>query len=133
MILVDTSVIIDLLRKRSNEPAENFRKILTNQTPFCISSLTYHELLQGTKTDVEYSALEEYLDTLKICHLPNDNNFYKMSSKIYRDIRKQGQTIRSVVDVFIAAMAIKYDLSLLHNDKDFDVIAEYTEHLKIYR
>ena len=37
-----------------------------------------------------------------------------------------GKTIRSPIDCIIAAICIEHEIELLHNDKDFNNIAQYT-------
>jgi predicted nucleic acid-binding protein len=48
------------------------------------------------------------------------------AASIYRNIRKNGETIRSPIDCIIAAICIEHEVNILHNDKDYNVIAGYT-------
>ena len=48
------------------------------------------------------------------------------AAAIYQDARKHGITIRKSNDCLIAFYTIFYDAVLLHNDEDFNKIAEYT-------
>lgn len=50
---------------------------------------------------------------------------------MYFDLRRSGVTIRSTIDVLIALTAIQNNLHLLHNDRDFDIMAEKLPKLKI--
>ena len=63
MILVDTSVLIDLFKGNENEPTCCFREVLQQEVPFGITPVIYQEVLQGAKTKREYSILNEYLST----------------------------------------------------------------------
>ena len=54
------------------------------------------------------------------------------AATIYRELRRRGVTIRSLVDTLIAAVAIRIDLPVLHQDRDFGAIAEHTP-LRIVR
>ncbi len=45
MILVDTSVLIDLFKGVSSEPANRMRDVLALQIPFGITSVIYQEVL----------------------------------------------------------------------------------------
>lgn len=40
------------------------------------------------------------------------------------DLRRNGLTVRSVVDCCIAEIAMAYDATILHNDRDFATIAK---------
>lgn len=42
---------------------------------------------------------------------------------LYRTARRVGATVRSSVDCVIAACALRHDLVVLHDDRDFDAIA----------
>jgi len=51
---------------------------------------------------------------------------------LYFDLRRKGKTIRNTIDILIAETAVINGLYLLHNDRDFDIIAEFIPDLKIY-
>jgi len=130
MILVDTSVLIDWLKNIDNAKTQAFAVIV--KTPsWGLSVLTYQELLQGVKHESEYDSLKSYLITQNIVYLPNTLDFYNAASGLYRTLRRNGETIRSIADTLIASTAIHNGYQLLHNDKDFDVIAKYEPKLKI--
>ena len=63
MILVDTSVLIDFLRGIDNKSTGKFKKVLTQKIPFGITSVIFQEILQGAKSEQEYSTLKTYLET----------------------------------------------------------------------
>ena len=131
MILVDTSVLIDKLRKTENEKTILFDRLHNAKTPFGISIFTYHEILQGAKSEQEFIKLHNYFSTQKILSLPNTIEVYTESAKLCFTLRRQGLTIRNTIDILIAYTAIYYNLPLLHNDRDFDFIADKTIKLKI--
>jgi len=60
MILVDTSVLIDLFKGASNGPANRMREVLGHHIPFGITSVIYQEVLQGAKSDKEYNLLVSF-------------------------------------------------------------------------
>lgn len=128
MVLVDTSVLIDWLRGRENQKTKLFDKIVETSAPFGISILTYQEVIQGAKDDKECDKLTAYLGTQKIFSLPSGIGFFSSAASRYRKLRQSGKTIRSTIDMLIAETAIYYKAKLLHNDRDFDVIAvEFAE------
>jgi len=131
MILVDTSVLIDKLRKNENEKTALFDRLYKTKTPFGISIYTFHEILQGAKSEPEFNKLYSYFSTQKIFMLPNETEAYSGSARLCFSLRRQGLTIRNTIDVLIAYTAIYYDLPLLHNDRDYDLIAGKTPELKV--
>jgi len=132
MILVDTSVLIDVLKGVENVKTDLFREILASNMAYGISEYTYLEVLQGAKNDNEYSQLTNYLLDVSIYFLPKTLVSYEKASLIYRHLRRQGITPRSTIDILIALTSIEFNLSLLHNDKDFDEMARIMPELIIY-
>jgi hypothetical protein len=53
------------------------------------------------------------------------------AANIYRKLRKKGLTIRKSNDCLIAWFSIKNSLEIVHNDRDFDVILNNIELLRI--
>ena len=131
MVLVDTSVLIDYLRGTENASVGRFQKLLDALVPFGISPLTYLEVLQGAKTEKDYATVKSYLETHRFYGLRDEKESYAAAARISFDCRKNGITINSTVDCLIAQTAIENDLSLLHNDVDFDRIRRVAP-LKIY-
>lgn len=52
---------------------------------------------------------------------------YERGAELYRRCRQRCETPRKLVDCLIAAVAVRADCALLHNDSDFDVLARRTE------
>ena len=131
-ILIDTSTMIDWLKNNENPKTELFDKVLDNSVPFGISVLTYQEVLQGARNAREYSKLKTYLETQKIYYMPQDLEFYNKASNMYTTLRSCGKTIRNTIDIMVAMTAIHYKLKLLHNDRDFDIIASEIKELRLF-
>ncbi len=122
MILVDTSALIGFLKGEDNDSSRKFRNVLESSMPFGITSQIFQEVLQGARSITEYGKLKRYLESQYFFH-PNDPiASYAHAARIYFDCRKKGITIRSTIDCLIAQIALENDLSLLHNDKDFEAM-----------
>ena len=131
MILVDTSVIIDSLKGIKNEKVEMFSKILADKVEYGISAYTYQEILQGARDEHEFRTLRKYLSATRVFFLHEIVETYEKAAKMFFDLRRQGITPRSILDVRIALTAIENNLYLLHNDNDFDVMSSKIRELKI--
>ncbi len=131
MILVDTSVLIDYLKGNSNEPTELLDTIIENGLSFGICNFVYQEILQGVKTEQEFDSLKEYLQALPFYELKFGTQSYENTALLNFCCRRAGITIRSTIDLLIAQIAIENNLYLLHNDKDFDFLANVISELKI--
>jgi len=120
MILVDTSVWIDVLRDKTGETVDAFRKsIKKDDIVFC--RFTQLELLQGARDDREWQQLDKYLSTQYYLEASDDT--WRHAAKIYFDLRRNGVTLSSPIDCCIAQLAIEAQTVLLHCDQDFERIA----------
>ncbi|MBS3897676.1 MAG: PIN domain nuclease [Dethiobacter sp.] len=131
MILVDTSVLIGFLKGQDNDRTELFKEILSRDIPFGISSYTYQEVLQGTRNEEEFQTLKDYLSTQHIYFLEQGAATYERAAKLYFNMRRKGITPRSTLDILIALTAIDNDLALLHNDSDFNAMADHMPDFRI--
>ena len=80
------------------------------------------ELLQGAADEREWAMLADFLDGQDYIEASGDT--WRNAARIYFDLRRRGRTIRSPIDCCIAQLAIENDLRLLHEDRDFETIAE---------
>jgi predicted nucleic acid-binding protein len=131
VILVDTSVLIDYIKNTANHKTGLFQQILDRRFHYGISAFSYLEVLQGARDEKEYTRLSEYLGSLTIYGPRPGLETYNRAAEMAIACRQKGVTIRSTVDTIIAAIAIEQDLSLLHNDTDFDNIQKHVAELRI--
>ncbi len=122
MILVDSSVWIDLLRKKPTPQTKRLRDLLqSNQA--AIAPVIYQEILQGASSSENLVRLREYFSSLPFI-LPLDPiKTYENAGELYARCRRSGITPRSPHDCLIACIAIEYGIPLLHDDRDFEAIA----------
>jgi predicted nucleic acid-binding protein len=122
MIIVDTSVWIEVLRDKSGLVVERFKEIVgINEILFC--RFVQLELLQGAKDEHEWKKLDEYLETQY--YLEAGEKTWRQAAFIYFDLRRRGLTIRSPIDCCIAQIAIENKVSLVHHDQDFVRIKDH--------
>jgi len=131
MTLVDTSVLIDKLRKNENNKTALLDRLHETKSPYGISIYTFHEILQGAKFEPEFNRLYHYFSTQNIFYLPMSQTVYVESAKLCFALRRQGFATCNTIDILIAFTAIYHQLPLLHNDRDFDFIAERVPKLTI--
>ena len=120
MILVDTSVWIDVLRDRTGVKAQTLRRRLDGKEPL-LSRFTQLELLQGCADERSWLWLSEYLDSQD--YLEMSPASWCAAARLYVDLRRRGRTIHSPIDCCIAQVAIDHVTLLLHRDRDFVTIA----------
>jgi len=123
-VLVDTSILIDHLRKKNKSNTVFFK--LSTRYSCIISVVTEFEFLVGT-TSANREYTEILLEQLPI--LPFDSVCVQSAVDIYRDLKSKNQLI-SLPDIFIAATAIANDLPLQTlNRKHFDRIEQLVQKL----
>ncbi len=121
MIIVDTSIWIDVLKDKTGTSVAKFRKRVVGEV-IVFNRFVQLELLQGAKNETEWDNLNEYLETQY--YLETKENTWSQAAKIYYDLRKTGITIRSSINCCIAQIAIENQALLLHKDKDFTEVAK---------
>ncbi len=87
-------------------------------------SITCQEILQGSKSEKEFTLLKSYLTSQRMYHPQSPVDSYVAAAKIYYTCRKKGIKIRSTIDCLIAQIAIEHGLLLLHNDTDYRSMAK---------
>jgi predicted nucleic acid-binding protein len=123
MVLVDTTVWIDFFTDRNEPHVSMLQNLIENEEDLCLCGVILAEVLQGIRSDTDFTKTKEYLNDLIL--LPMRYQTFLQAAEIYRSLRKKGVTIRKPVDCMIASVAIEYDIHLLHNDRDFDHIAKH--------
>lgn len=119
MTLVDTSVWIELFRRRGSFKIERF-------VPFdeVVTALpVIQEVLQGFRDEGAYRVAKEAMLSLPCIEAPLGIDRFQEAADIYRSARRAGLTIRSSVDCLIVACAIRSQINVLHLDRDYDAIA----------
>ena len=122
-ILIDTSAWIDFFRGALSRENALLKDCLNRGEHIFIAGVIAQEILQGIRDDSQYRSLSGFL--FLFSKIDTQFSDYVDAANIYRDLRRRGATIRSPVDCLIAALAIRHRLFLLHNDRDFTVIARH--------
>jgi predicted nucleic acid-binding protein len=131
MVLVDTSVWIDLFRERPSKPASRLRRILDDGDPFALTPMIVQEILQSAADEQEFELLHDYLTTQRMVAPVDLLATHCRAARLYFDCRRRGFAPRSAVDCMIAQVAMEHSLPLLHNNRDFEHIAAVARQLKL--
>ncbi len=118
MLLVDTSVWIELFRR---PPGLDVRLIDLDEVVTCLPIV--QEVLQGFADEAAFRRAREAMLALPVVESPLTLSVFEEAIDLYRSARRAALTIRSSVDCLIAACALRHDLTVLHDDRDFDLLA----------
>ena len=121
MLLIDTSIWISVFRDQSGQVRQQIETLIANRQVL-LTRFTQLELLQGSLNEQEWTLLSTYLETQDYVELTNQS--WQAAARIYYDLRRQGLTVRSPIDCCIAQAALENNLLLIHNDRDFETIAQ---------
>ena len=130
MVLIDSSVWINFFNGSETESVQTLEDLIAAEEDVCISGYILTEVLQGFRDERSFETVRRQLLKLTIFDLNVPDSYIK-AAQLYRRCRKQGITIRRTADCIIAQTAIENKLFLLHDDVDFDKIAQVCP-LKIY-
>lgn len=124
MLLIDTSIWIEVLRDKSRVKATKLKKIIAVRD-YYLPIFTKMELLQGCKNEIEWAKMSSYLASQNYL-MPNYDSIWENSARLYFELRRKGITIRSNIDCAISILAIENNLTLYHCDRDFEAISKHT-------
>jgi predicted nucleic acid-binding protein len=121
MLIIDTSVWIKVFRDRTGS-AKAALADLVDGRDYTLSRFTQTELLQGSRDEQEWGLLVDYLTGQQYLEMQPDD--WTNAARIFFDLRRQGITVRSTIDCGIAQLAIAHQALLIHDDRDFEAIAQ---------
>ena len=123
MIVVDSSVWIDALNGVNTSQTNMLNNILGKEAVMITDHILL-EVLSGFRNEKDYNAAKYYLEKIP-CYNTLDKELAVKCVDNYRYLRKIGITVKSTVDLIIGSFCIENNLSLLHNDHDYDLIEEH--------
>jgi predicted nucleic acid-binding protein len=130
VIVVDTSVWIDVLNDNDTPQASRCVELIESGEPVALTDAVLTEVLQGLRTEREAQLVERHLRAFPILRLGGTEDFV-LAAELYRTARRSGITIRKTLDCLIAAPCVRTGAPILHADSDFDLLASCTP-LRIY-
>ena len=125
MIVVDTSVWIDHLNNHASDQVGLLRGLILDGLPsLIVGDLILCEVLQGLASDDQAQSVEAALRQFDVRAMV-DPFIARSAAANYRLLRRSGITVRKTMDMLIGTFCIEHDLSLLHNDRDFDHLEQH--------
>ncbi len=122
--LVDTSVWIDFFNGTKNAGVERLKSLL-NHGEVATSPVILMEVFQGIRSDQTCKRVQQQLACLS-CY-PIADGRYIEAAHLYRQLRKQGVTVRKSIDCLIASVALYFKLPVLHRDRYLTHIARHSD------
>jgi predicted nucleic acid-binding protein len=122
VILADTSAWVEYLRATGSPVHRRMRQLIGADAGVVTTDVVVMELLAGATKDERLTELHRAL--LHFEHLPIDPlDDFETAADLYRRCRRGGETVRTLLDCLVAAVALRTGAAVLHQDRDFDAIA----------
>ncbi|HBA84005.1 MAG TPA: VapC toxin family PIN domain ribonuclease [Verrucomicrobia bacterium] len=123
MVIVDTSAWIEFFQNANSEVAQKVDQAL-EQDLIGIGDLIYCEVMQGLYHAEQQDRISKLLLSLPQFEMVGFQIAAKSASN-YRRLRTKGVTIRKTIDVLIGTFCAENGHHLIHNDRDFDLMASH--------
>jgi len=125
VILVDTSAWVEFLRATGSPTHQRVRQALAADEPLATTEVVVMEVLAGARDEAQVRRLRRLLLRCEMLPLRGLAD-YEAAASLYRSCRQEGATVRSLTDCLIAVPALRAGAAVLHEDRDFDVIARHS-------
>ncbi|MBP5450292.1 MAG: PIN domain-containing protein [Spirochaetales bacterium] len=125
-VVVDSSVWIDFLSPYQNE-TQHVKKMvqLAFNKEILLCPTVYQEVLQGVREKKRFDQVKYILHRFPML-AASFPYIEDIAIDLYRSLRMKGITIRKPNDCLIAAYAIYYNVPVLSNDHDFELMFQHT-------
>ncbi len=132
MLVVDSSVWIDFFNGADAPATQVLSQLLDHgEVRLVVPDLVLFEVLRGFRLERELRTARQLMQGLEV-ETSLDPELAVAAAEHYRQLRSRGHTVRSAVDVLVAAFCIERDYALLHDDRDFDAF-EVHRGLRVWR
>ena len=125
MLAVDSSVWIDFFNDRDTAACDELSRLLDGgRTRLVVPDLVLYEVLRGFRHERAMRQARQLLQTFSV--EPCGGQVVALAAaRYFRHLRARGITVRSAIDVMIAAFCIEHDYLLLHSDRDYDALSTH--------
>ena len=123
MIVVDSSVWIGQLRSQNSAAVARLAEI-ASPARIIVGDLILMEVLRGARDERHADRLERSLRRFRVERMVDEATALA-AARHSRFLRGRGIAIRKTIDLLIASFCIERDYSLLHQDRDFDLMAQH--------
>jgi len=131
MDLIDSSAWIEYLRATGSPAHLAVRELLLErQSDVVTTEPVVMELLAGASNATVLGQLIKLTSGLRLLAVDGSSDFHD-AALAYRAVRTRGMTVRRLLDCLIAAVAVRTGATIVHRDRDFDVLAEALPQLSV--
>jgi hypothetical protein len=130
--LIDSSAWIEYLRATGSATNLLVRELIKNPDTIAVTEPIIMELLAGAPDITAQRKIERLVDGAALLTIDNRTD-WRDAAAIHVAARRRGRTVRKLVDCLIASIAARTGAVLVHNDTDYDMIADSLGSLNVRR
>jgi predicted nucleic acid-binding protein len=129
--LIDSSAWIEFLRRTGSRANVEVRDLL-RQHPgdVAMTEPVAMELLAGATSDRAFEQIDKLSRGLRMLSVDASVD-YRDAAIAYRAVRRSGHPVRETIGCLIAAVAVRTGATLVHRDRDFDLLAAALPDLRV--
>ena len=119
MITADSSVWIDYFAGSSNAATQQLDAVLDDSShDVVLLDVVMMEVLRGFRFDREWRVAKDAFAALQV-HMAGGETLALKAAGLYRQLRSEGFTVRSSIDLMVGTWCIENDCTLIQSDRDF--------------
>jgi predicted nucleic acid-binding protein len=122
VIVVDTSAWVEFLRATGSAADRTLDRLLAEEAELAVTEMVVAEILAGARDERHWTQLRQRLLALPVLSLGGLAGF-EAAAALYGRCRRQGVTLRRLVDCLVVVPAFRSGAPILHAGADFDLIA----------
>jgi predicted nucleic acid-binding protein len=129
--LIDTSIWVELFRHPHGGSGQAFRTLIESDAEPVLGCPPVRMELSLDQNDLRRRRILQVYDGFETADIRAED--FDLAAELHRSVRRSGNTVRALPDCVIAAIALRNDAIVVHNDVDFDRIAQVATTLKVLR
>lgn len=120
-MIVDTSAWIEFLNNSDSGASRRIADEIARESHLIVPEQVLMELLIGPTDELTAQTRRRFLHRFHIESIAPLSDSEEAAA-IHRRCRREGKTVRNLIDCQIAAMALRLRVPILHRDRDFEII-----------
>jgi predicted nucleic acid-binding protein len=123
-LIVDTSIWVEFFRGTGSAAHRAIEARIRAGERIVVPDVVLAEILVGTTDEEAAAKLERTLAQFDLePTLPIEDA--RAAARIHRSCRRAGETVRSLIDCYVAAVGVRTGLPVMHRDRDFEVLRRH--------
>ena len=116
---------MEQFRRTESAVHRTLRGLLDEDADVVVTEVVVLEVLSGARSELELHRMRRMFLAFPVLPLNGVADF-ETAAGLYRACKQAGESIRKLTDCLIAVPTIAAEATLLHADRDFEILARHT-------